>query len=260
MFPTCCDEFVIDGRIHLTVIDIEDIDASLLLALNENFVDICEGASGTNIATVKRRVSDLFSSKNDEWIAGAIAEFFVHLYIRLNGFRQECMYLNLEENSIKKGFDGLYSMNGVEWLMESKAGFAQSQNGTHADKVKLAMSDLSKKVSGKDRSGKRERPNNPWQEAYSHASHCDVGTAEQIRKNIKKLANDFVNGKFKAIEEFNTMPCGTVFLSGIWNAYDHYKIKNKILEFADKLKGKNVHVICVTQRSIDMFVDYIHKE
>lgn len=59
MFPTCCDEFVIDGRMHLTVIDIENIDASLLLALNENFVDICEGSSGTDIATVKRRVCEI---------------------------------------------------------------------------------------------------------------------------------------------------------------------------------------------------------
>jgi hypothetical protein len=114
-------------------------------------------------------------------------------------------------------------------------------------------------VSGKDHSGKRERPNNPWQEAYSHASHCDVGTAEQIRKNIKKLANDFVRGKFRSIEEFNTMPCGTVFLSGIWNAYDHDEIKQKILALTDKLKGKNVHVICITHKSIKLFLDYIHK-
>ena len=74
--------------------------------LDDNFVAICEGASDTDILTVKKRVRELFSTKNNDWKMGATAEFFVHLYIRLNGFRQECLYLNLEENSIKKGFDG----------------------------------------------------------------------------------------------------------------------------------------------------------
>lgn len=36
---------------------------------------------------------------------GAVAEFFVHLYLNILGLKQECLFLNLEENSIKKGFD-----------------------------------------------------------------------------------------------------------------------------------------------------------
>lgn len=108
MAPFVFEEYVISDNAVLTIIDIENIDEATKAALDANFVLICEGNSGSSLSTVKMRVRNLFSSKNPEWIMGATAEFFVHLYIRLAGFRQECLFLNLEENSIKKGFDGYY--------------------------------------------------------------------------------------------------------------------------------------------------------
>ena len=186
MIPFVVKEYTFSERAVLTIIDIENINEVVKATLDEYFVPICEGNSGSNLSTVKTRVRNLFATKEYEWIMGATAEFFVHLYIRLTGFKQECLFLNLEENSIKKGFDGYYSKDGQEWLMESKAGSIDSKGISHADKVTLAMNDLSKKVSGKDKSGKKKLPNNPWQEAYAHASQYDVGTAANIRKNIKE--------------------------------------------------------------------------
>lgn len=259
MFSNYCKEYEIDDHIRLSIIDIENIDQELEIILDENFVSICEGNSDTPLSTVKRRVSNLFSTKREDWIMGATAEFFVHLYIRLNGYKQECLYLNLEENSIKKGFDGYYSFSGAEWIMESKAGAASSVNGTHSSKVSLAMRDLEKKVSGTD-SQSGNVSNNPWQEAYSHASQVDVGTADSIRKNIKHLANEYTNGKYHLIDEFNTMPCGTIFLGGTWLQYDHDIMRHNIIDLKSCLKGKNVHVICVTQKSTKLFQEYILKE
>lgn len=260
LIPFIFEEHAISTNAILTIIDIENIDEATKAVLDKYFVLICTGNSGSSLSTVKTRVRNLYAAKENEWIMGATAEFFVHLYIRLTGFKQECLFLNLEENSIKKGFDGYYSKNGQEWLMESKAGSIASKGISHAGKVLLAMSDLSAKVSGRDKSGKKKPPNNPWQEAYSHASQYDVGTAANIRRNIKELADDFTNGKFRSIEEFNTMPCGTVFLSGIWSQPDHEKIKEDIKRFSDKLKGKQIHAICVTHRSTELFEKYIETE
>ncbi len=257
MIPFIFSEHIISPQVALTIIDIENINATVKEVLDKNFVLICEGSSGSDLATVKTHVKNLFSTKNQEWIMGATAEFFVHLYIRLTGFKQECLFLNLEENSIKKGFDGYYSKGNIEWLMESKAGSIESKGVSYAGKVTLAMSDLSAKISGRDNSGKRGVPNNPWREAYAHASHYDVGTAKKIRENIKRLSDDFTNGKFRTIEEFNTMPCGTIFLSGVWIQPDHNRILKDIALISDKLKGKQVHVICVTHRSTDLFMRYI---
>lgn len=257
MIPLAFTEHTISSKMVLTIIDIDDITEPIKEVLDKNIVLICEGNSGSDLATVKTHVKNLFSTKQQDWIMGATAEFFVHLYIRLTGYKQECLFLNLEENSIKKGFDGYYSKNNIEWLMESKAGSIESKDISYSGKVTLAMSDLSAKISGRDKSGKRGLPNNPWREAYAHASQYDVGTAKEIRKNIKKLSDDFTNGKFRSIEEFNTMPCGTIFLSGVWKQPNHDSILKDIESIADKLKGEKVHVICVTHRSTDIFMRYI---
>lgn len=260
MIPLTFTEHTISSQIILTIIDIDDITEPIKEILDKNFVLICEGNSGSDLDTAKTHVRNLFSTKsqkNENWIMGAIAEFFVHLYIRLTGYKQECLFLNLEENSIKKGFDGFYSKDNLEWLMESKAGSIKSKSTSYSGKVKLAMTDLSQKVSGHDKNGKRNLPNNPWREAYAHASLYDVGTAPLIRENIKKLSDDFTNKKFHSIEEFNTMPCGSIFLSGVWTPPNHDNILKEIKGISDQLKGKRIHVICITHRSTDIFMHYI---
>ncbi|MFY2508239.1 hypothetical protein ACN3E9_08105 [Vibrio pectenicida] len=109
---------------------------------------------------------------------GAISEFFVHLYLQESGYKQEFLFFNLEEGSIKKGFDGFFSKNSDTFLLESKSGSIKSKKISHKDKLKSAYSDLENYVSGKSEKGK----NNPWKNAYNHASHIDVGTEKSIRK------------------------------------------------------------------------------
>jgi hypothetical protein len=254
MIPFDCSHYNISSNTKLTVIDIKELSKPLIQILDEHFVSICEGDSGADIRTVKKYVVKLFEEKQATWIMGATAEFFIHLYMKLLGFKQECLFLNLEEYSIKKGFDGYYSQNGTEWLMESKSGSINSQGISHAGKVQEAMQDLEDKVSGKS---KKKKVNNPWRNAYSHASLYDVGAAEKIRKNIKALSDDFTCGRYHDIGEFNTIPCGTVFLSGVWNPPDHKRIYGNICELSNKLKGKSIHAICITQVSVDLFRQYI---
>jgi carbamoylphosphate synthase small subunit len=141
--------------------------------------------------------------------------------------------------------------------MESKSGSIESKNICHSAKVKLAMRDLADKVSGKNISKDKKRPNNPWKNAYSHASHYDVGTSDEIRNDIRRLSNDFTNDVFYDIEKFNTMPCSTIFLSGVWNPKSYDGILKEIQGIIDKLKGKKIHVICITQKSVILFLQYI---
>lgn len=256
--PFLHSDYIISSQIRLTIIDIEEITGNVKDTIDLNFVSICAGTySDSDLQTTKQEVKNLYSGKTDTWKMGATAEFFVHLYMKLIGFKQECLFLNLEEGSIKKGFDGYYSYNGNEWLMESKSGLKGNSSVSHADKVQLAMRDLAKKVSGQETSRKSGIPNNPWKNAYSHANQYDVGTAESIRRNIKKLSNDFINGNFHSIDEFNTIPCGTVFLSGVWNPPRHEDILSSVQAIANMLKGKQIYVICVTNKSVDNFIQYL---
>lgn len=257
MLPFNHSDYSISDKIDLTVIDIEYLTGEVESILDKNFVAICEGNSNSDLPTVKRLVTSLYASKDINWKMGATAEFFVHLYVGLCGFKQECLFLNLEEGSIKKGFDGYYSQNGLEWLMESKSGLIGNTDVSHAAKVQLAMNDLEDKVIGNTKKRKKGVPNNPWRNAYSHANLYNVGTAERIQKNIKSLSDDFTNGRFHSIDEFNTMPCGTVYLSGVWNPPDHQNVFDDITAVSNTLKGRKIHAICVTHKSIDLFMSYI---
>lgn len=257
MNPFVYSEHKITSNTKLTIIDIEHLNGDMRLVLDDNFVSICEGKSGSSLPTVKKLVATLYASKNDTWIMGATAEFFVHLYITLSGFKQECLFLNLEEGSIKKGFDGYYSLNGDEWLMESKSGSINTSGISHTSKIQLAMNDLEDKVMGKAIPKTGKVPNNPWRNAYSHASHYDVGASDKIRRNIKSLSDDFTNGNYNSLKKFNTMPCGTVFLAGVWNPPLHKDVLTDIQAIAAKFTGKQIHAICVTHKSINLFLDYL---
>ena len=50
----------------------------------------------------------------------------------------------MEENSPKKGFDGVYSSNTRVWYMESKSGSNISEE--HKDKISEAYRDLKNKL------------------------------------------------------------------------------------------------------------------
>lgn len=244
----------INEHVHLTMIDIPQIDEELYELLNRNLVLICEGNSDGDINCVKKDLIQLFENKTFDWKMGAIAEFFIHLYIRTLDYKQEFLYRNLEEDSIKKGFDGLFSRNNDFWLVESKSGSINTQGISHKSKVKEAMIDLTNKVAGIGQT------NNPWKNAYNHASHMDVKASDSLRKDLKALGGKFTLGEYGNINDFNTIPCGTIFLNGIWKDSDSKKIVQDITNLSSILRGKNVFVICITQNTIDMFLDYINKQ
>jgi hypothetical protein len=240
----------VEDKIELHFIDIEDYTLELLDYINEHFVTICEGDSGSEIETVKQRARMFFENKSENTKMGAIAEFFIHLYLKKQGFKQECTFFNLEEGSIKKGFDGYYTKGEVEWIMESKSGKKDSQNSSHWNKLKTAYDDLTDKFNG-------EVTNNPWQNAYNHASLIDVGTKSSIRKNIKLLSDNFTKKVYPSIKDFNIIPSSTIFINGQWEEYNINELKTKISENSSVLDFKQMIIICVTKKSIDLFLDFI---
>ncbi|CEM62663.1 hypothetical protein [Treponema phagedenis] len=241
----------VNDHLDISVFEVEKLSAEIQQCLDENLISICEGKkSSTELELVKARIVKLFEGKNDKWKMGAIAEFFIHLYMKLTGYTQECMFLNLEEGSIKKGFDGLYSFRKNHWVMESKSGSISSKNICHKNKLQEAILDLKNKFEGKT-------PNNPWQNAYNHASHCDVGTPKNIKKSIKKLSDEYTEKKFYTLSDFNIIPCATIFLDTIWKPENNATIIASAKTAIENTEYKCAHLICVTQGSIDIFIQYI---
>lgn len=197
-FNVECKEISKGNFLHL--INIEEINAELELFIDDSIVAICEGSAGTNLKTIKKRLINFLTPKKGTTIEmGSIAEFFTHLYLKDIGFKQEFLFLNLEEESIKKGFDGYYSFSNEEWVYESKSGSINTKNISHTSKIRESYNELSNKISGNIK-------NNPWHNAYNHASHIDVVSALDIRKNLKKFSEEFTNEKYHEIKNFNIIP------------------------------------------------------
>ena len=236
---------------YLHIINIEEIDAKLASLIDDSIVKICQGNSDTDLCIIKRRLIAFLTPKRGTTTEmGAIAEFFGHLYLNTIGFKQEFLFLNLEEESIKKGFDGYYSLSNEEWIYESKSGSIATENISHRAKIKEAYDDLEKKISG-------DIKNNPWQNAYLHANLIDVGSASNIRKNLKRLSEEFTRGEHHNISDFNVMPGSTLFLEGAWNCINSVDLEHKIKNLIKNFKFKKINILCVNKTSLNLFWDYL---
>lgn len=236
---------------ELFIVDIEDIDEKLKKCLDERFVKICEGNSSSDLNYVKGRLISFLSSKRGSTIeVGAIAEFFIHLYLNEAGFEPQFLFFNLEENSIKKGFDGYYLLSGEEWILESKSGSISTTGLSHKGKVKESYDDLKDKLSGGG-------TNNPWREAYNHAGHIDVGSSTGILQKIKAFTVEYDKKIFHNINDYNIIPGSTIFLEGNWTTTDHTNLENEIKTLISTFSFKKIKVVCITKKSISLFWDYL---
>lgn len=236
---------------HFHFINISDLSSEIKACIDKNIVSICEGSSSTDLSTIKVRLINFLSPKKGTNIEmGAIAEFFTHLYLKEIGFTQQFLFLNLEEGSIKKGFDGYYLFSDKEWIYESKSGMISKNGVTHDNKIKEAYEDLRKKISG-------EVTNNPWQNAYSHASQIDINASPNVRKGLKKLANEFTLGKYGNIEKFNIIPGSTIFLESLWADIDVPDLTLKLKSLLETFKYKNIMVVCINKTSVSLFWEYL---
>lgn len=236
--------------------EIHEITPSL-----KNYIDskICGIAKGIQRAVtlqkVKKEILTFIERKyqnssieNSTTAIGAIAEFFIHLFLSLQEYKQECLYLNLEENSIKKGFDGVYSKADEIWIMESKSGLSTTNNISHQGKLSDAYTDLKAKLMG-------ESQNDPWENAYHHAM-C-ARSDQDIVNFIEQAISNADKNDYKPMSEYNLMPSATIFYDGKCKTFDKTNIEKKIIEKINTFESKQIHFICVSKKSLDLFINYL---
>lgn len=241
----------LDESVELHILEIEEINGEFRKFLDDNIVNIMYGMRKIDKETAKNVLEKFLSSKDNNIQHGAIAEFFTHLYLSTQDYKQECLFRNLEEKSIKKGFDGYYSKDCNEWIMESKSTSKQDIYHQHKEKINEAYRDLKNKLAGKNEK-------NPWDNAYNHANLKDVNTNQSIIDNINKLSLDFNKGIYKNIQDFNIIYSGTIFLKGDWHN-DKEHIQDSIKKILDKIKCQQTQIICITQKTKELFLTYLEQ-
>lgn len=240
----------IQPDVFLHLLNIEKINDDLKKHMDDVLIDIYSKGQDSEIELVKLKLKKYFNSKKDSTLEiGSIAEFFIHLYLNLIGFQQECLYKNLEENAIKKGFDGFYTKCDEIWIMESKSGNITTKNICHKEKINEAYSDLSKKFSGKT-------SNNPWENAFSHAKQA--GSDSNLLSAIKKLENMYTREEYTIITDYNIIPCSTIFFdAGTFTHINIDNLKESIMKFLKGKKFKKINIICVNKKTKELFLEYL---
>lgn len=241
----------LSDRIHLTYFDVienDDFDE----CLNQCLPSIWFGPKDTrSIGITKAKIAKYFSTKlkNRSLICGSCAEIFLHAYLGYNGYQQACLGSNLEEGSIKKGFDGFYLKDNECWLMESKS----SIHGKipHHQKAEEAYQDLCNKLN--DFEG-----NDPWENALNHA--VAAGVEGSIQNQIRMLADDFTLERVHDPSEFNMIPCGTVFIGSVLTIDEVEKLSNALSLYFENKDYLALHIVCVSHSALVGFLRYLNLE
>ncbi|WP_446083677.1 hypothetical protein [Acinetobacter sp. 1125_18A] len=80
------------GR-NLHVLKINTYDKKLIELINKYLVKICEGGDSEDITRVKKRLLKFILKKHETTRMGAVAEFFIHLYLNDCNYKQEFLFL-----------------------------------------------------------------------------------------------------------------------------------------------------------------------
>ncbi|MCV2486504.1 hypothetical protein OD917_16340 [Flavobacterium sp. SH_e] len=233
--------------------NIESYSIDLLNQIEKEIGYIRNGnLSNENIGDIKKAINRWFKTKiNDERPRiGYVAEFICHLYLRSKNFEQYFLFKNLEENGPKKGFDGLYLFDNELWLLESKS--TSSNLKTHNKKISEAYNNIKLKIESVD-----NEENNPWENAKNHIDNRNIHENKTLSKIIADLSSDYINQINHKIDEYNIIPCSTIFLGDNWKTIDNDDLKHKLESLCKKYKAKKLNLICINKKSIDDFIKFI---
>jgi len=220
-------------------------------SLIESFIDkeindIVNGEHfSDDIVTTKLEIKNLMNDKNTNQKHGLVAEFFTHFVLRDMGFEQESIFSNLEESSMKKGFDGVYSVRNSIWIAESKSGYTDGIR--HRNKINEAFGDLKDKLEGRS-------SNNPFRNAAFHMIAARKEPKKELLDSIIELSTNYRLGKHQSLDEFNVIPVSTLFIKH-WQTEEDIMVD--VAELIDEMKYKEIIIICVDNQIYDNFLSYI---
>lgn len=251
-FPIEYKEIIISDKVIGYAINIEKIEDDFAKYIDDKLISICKGKREIKLSTVKTDFIDYLERKNQSnLLPGSVSEFFIHVFLSSQDYKQEFLYFNLEGNSIKKGFDGYYSKGDKDWILESKSTNQIDKN--HKEIIGIGYNGIKKKVEGID------NKNNPWENAYNHASLGTVATKATLLKKLSTLSELYTEKKYGEIKDFDLMVSSTIFLEDNWNEIDIDELKQDITNYLADKDFSSIIVICLNKKSTAHLIDYLKR-
>lgn len=229
---------------NLILIDLESFSVEDIDFIKQNLPQIFDGrTTKKDLKASAQYMLKLFSNWDKKQVHGAVAEFILICILRHHNFTQEYCFQNLEENSMKKGFDGLFLDKSEEmWLSESKSSYTDT---THCNNLNKGYKHINDNVTGVSSS-------DAWKNAYNHSRI--VNSIDSLQKKLSDLSDAYLEGKFTSIDEYNVILSSTVFCSDIDSVE---RSKGKIEEWISNHKSKVELAVIITTESVKKVKDIL---
>ncbi|WP_139834452.1 MULTISPECIES: hypothetical protein [unclassified Pseudomonas] len=241
----------------------EDLEASI----RRNLSRICNGAeqskSASRMYSYSTTLSCFFSryeNKADTTKKGMLGELLTHiLAIELfSGFETISPYFNLEEKSIRKGFDLLLFDPGESavWITEVKSGHLhkdKDQTQTTQELLAAARNDLNVRLN--------ENELNHWQNAIHAARVAVEGVKDYKSAVISILENrgECVLDKRASSKDNSVILVATLF-HDVSQPVDVEKVKEISINLAAKKMFKRFVLVSIQKNTIEKIEDFLKRE
>lgn len=233
---------------------IEQLSETDKTFIKENLLTIISGReSSLSLKEEARELLNYLGRIDINKRNGAIAELVVICLLRTKGFSQEYCFRNLEENSAKKGVDGLVLEGEKFWLLESKSSQI-GHNNSHRNTIYRAYKGLEKQLSGEN-----EKINNPWRNAYNHTKIAQ--SPHSLVKRVAELSTNYTNGDYFKIEDNNVIIGSTIIPDKRGNHHINeinFEVST-LNNFIKNHKSKDEIIIAINLQTIEIFLEYLEE-
>lgn len=156
----------------------------------KRLVSVCHGSSRAELEgdfyTYKSTIKDFWerlSKKDPSKKMGMVAEFLTHVLILeiFKDFFPASAFFNLEERSVKKGFDLVFKDKANVWITEIKSGLKNADTDTSNERIRDLISIAKRDIKNK----LKEDRSTLWQNAINHVDITVIQADE--RKAIKTI-------------------------------------------------------------------------
>lgn len=247
---------------------IDSISPELKGLIKKNLSAICHGSHITDYfdeplysyKTTLCSFMDRYNNKTDETKIGMIGEFLSHILLAelFDEFQIASAFFNLEENSIKKGFDLILykESESSAWITEVKSG-GLHKNKTHDETTRTllntAKSDLKKRLN--------ETEVKYWYNSINSV-RCSLNDDKDYKKTLLKIlrgeGNTAVENKAKGSDN------SVVLVAGLFESMEKKISLPPIEVFINKVKNEklfgNTLVFCIQKETYTKVAELIESE
>lgn len=246
---------------------ITDPSDELKAVIRNCLASVCHGAAkastGRPMYCYKTTLSEFirrYREKNPSTQKGMIGELLLHILMSefLDEYQINSPFFNLEERSIKKGFDVVLNKKGTLdiWLAEVKSGeptAGKNSSQTAVSLINKAKNDLDERLNGESLS--------LWMNAVNGAQHAIDNARDDKDAIIAILENHGDSASVDAIKstDINAILVGTVF-ANLADPIDSDAIQEKRSHIMKEKKFKDILLVAIQKETYDAVYAFLESE